>query len=69
MMSQTFRVDLIEYERGWGSRIDDRLFFDDWDAAVKYVEKFNSENTDAVVPDWYMIADGPYRVETADSVG
>ena len=52
-----FRVDLIEFERGWGSRVDDILFFDNEPEARKYVEDFNSRNTEKTVPDWYMIAE------------
>lgn len=54
---RAFRVDLIEFERGWGSRVDDILFFDNEPEARKYVEDFNSRNTEKTVPDWYMIAE------------
>ena len=54
---RAFRVDLIEFERGWGSRVDDILFFDNEPEALKYVEDFNSRNTEKTVPDWYMIAE------------
>ena len=52
-----YRVDLIEYERGWGSKIDETLYFDNEQEARKYCEDFNAKNTATVVPDWYMIAD------------
>ena len=51
-----FRVDLIEYERGWGSKIDETLYFDNEAEAREYVSTFNSKNTAKEVPDWYMIA-------------
>jgi hypothetical protein len=57
-----YRVDLIEYERGWGSKIDDTLYFDNEEEAREYVKKFNAKNTEKVVPDWYMIADYRGRV-------
>jgi hypothetical protein len=52
-----FRVDLIEYERGWGSKIDSILYFDNEAEAREYVSTFNAKNTSKEVPDWYMIAD------------
>lgn len=57
-----YRVDLIEYERGWGSKVDETIYFDNEDEARQYVEKFNSKNTETKVPDWYMIADYRGRV-------
>jgi hypothetical protein len=52
-----YRVDLIEYERGWGSKIDETIYFDNELEARKYCEDFNAKNTATTVPDWYMIAD------------
>ena len=52
-----YRVDLVEYERGWGSKIDETLYFDNEAEARKYCEDFNAPNTDLLAPDWYMIAD------------
>ena len=52
-----YEVVLIEYERGWGSRIDDRIYFDNIVEAKEYVERFNARNTEKIVPDWYMIAE------------
>jgi hypothetical protein len=52
-----YRVDLIEYERGWGSKIDETIYFDNEQEALEYVRNFNSKNTAKEVPDWYMIAD------------
>jgi hypothetical protein len=51
-----FRVDLIEYERGWGSKIDETIYFDNEAEARQYCEDFNAKNTATTVPDWYMIA-------------
>jgi hypothetical protein len=48
---------LIEYERGWGSKIDSILYFDNEAEAREYVITFNAKNTSKEVPDWYMIAD------------
>ena len=54
---KAFRVDLVEHERGWGSRIDETLYFDNEEEAKAYVKNFNSQNTEVTVPDWYMVAD------------
>jgi hypothetical protein len=51
------RVDIIEYERGWGSKVDDVVYFDNKAEAVKYCEDFNARNTETAVPDWYMVAE------------
>ena len=52
-----YRVDLIEYERGWGSKIDETIYFDNEEEARQYCKDFNAKNTETTVPDWYMIAD------------
>ncbi len=57
-----YRVDLIEYERGWGSKVDDTLYFDNEEEAREYVRSFNAKNTATTVPDWYMIADYRGRI-------
>jgi hypothetical protein len=57
-----FQVNLIEYERGWGSKIDEVLYFDNEEEARKYCEDFNAKNTAKEVPDWYMIADYRGRI-------
>ena len=57
-----YRVDLIEYERGWGSKIDETLYFDNEEEAREYVKNFNARNTATTVPDWYMVADYRGRI-------
>ena len=52
-----YKVIVIEYERGWGSKVDDTLYFDNETEAREYVKNFNSKNTVKEVPDWYMIAE------------
>lgn len=51
-----FKVNVWEYERGWGSKIDDVREFDTYELATDFIDKFNSSNTELVVPDWYMVA-------------
>ena len=53
-----YRVDIIESERGWGSKVDETLYFDSEDEARKYVSDYNTKyNTSKEVPDWYMVAE------------
>lgn len=53
----TYRVDIIESERGWGSKIDESIYFDNADEAVKYAADYNiKHNNKDYVPDWYMYA-------------
>jgi hypothetical protein len=51
-----FKVALWEYERGWGSRLDDIVEKDTYEEAIEYIKDFNKGNTEESVPDWYMIA-------------
>jgi hypothetical protein len=52
-----YQVDLVEYERGWGSKIEEVLYFDNEAEALEYCKQFNSKNTAPTAPDWYMIAE------------
>jgi hypothetical protein len=58
-----FRVDIIECERGWGRKVDEIKYFDDANEAYKFVEEFNAKNNLPYVPDWYMYAEEPVRVQ------
>lgn len=58
-----FKVNIWESERGWGTRLDETKVFDSADEAYKFVENFNAENDKDTVPDWYMYASEPVRVE------
>lgn len=52
-----YREDIVEYERGWGSKIDETIYFDNEPEAKKYVSKYNAKyNTADAAPDWYMVA-------------
>lgn len=55
-------VDYIEYQRGWGSRLDGTSKFATYEEAKSEQERFNSRNKEAVMPGWYMIASDPYFV-------
>jgi hypothetical protein len=51
-----FKVEIIESERGWGSKIDETKFFDNQSEAEAFCKQYNAQNTETVVPDWYMYA-------------
>lgn len=55
-----FKINIIESERGCDQRIDSSEIFETWKEAVEFRDKFNSETNLEFVPDWYMIAEGPY---------
>jgi hypothetical protein len=62
-VNPTFRVDIIESERGWGSKIDETKYFDDEQEARKFAINYNEKyNTATEVPDWYMYAQYVGRV-------
>lgn len=58
-----WKVALLEYESGWGSRIDDVKSFATKAEAEEFVTKFNANNTETVVPDWYIVAECPVFCE------
>jgi hypothetical protein len=51
------KVNIIESERGWGSKVDEVKEFDTLELAETFVTEFNSHNTEETVPDWYMRAE------------
>lgn len=52
-----WRVDIIESERGWGSKVDDSVYFTDKEEAIAWAVEYNKKyNTADAVPDWYMVA-------------
>jgi hypothetical protein len=55
-------VNIMEYEAGWGSRLDEqKLFGEDKAAAEAFVKEFNKGNNSPTTPDWYMVAQGPFK--------
>lgn len=55
---QAYRVDIIESERGWGSKIDETIYFDNEAEARQYAVDYNRKyNNLDYVPDWYMRAE------------
>lgn len=57
-----WRVEIIESERGWGQKVDEVKFFDNFEEAEAFCRQYNSSNPPGPAPDWYMQANGPYRV-------
>lgn len=57
-----FKVAIVEYERGWGSKVEDVHEFKSYTKAEKFVEKFNSRNTAKVAPDYYVQAERLYHI-------
>jgi hypothetical protein len=63
----TWRVDIIESERGWGQRVDESIYFDNEAEAKKYSFDYNAKYNPPLkpgesVPDWYMVASSPVRI-------
>jgi len=55
-MKMNYKAVIMEYERGWGSRVDEVKEFDSELERDNFIEEFNSKNTEETVPDWYMVA-------------
>ena len=53
---EAHRVDIFEYERGWGSKLDEIKYFETESEAREFVKNYNSRNNLDYVPDWYMVA-------------
>ena len=53
-----YRVSLTEYERGWGQKPWDDVYFDNESEARQYAVDYNNKhnNLDSV-PDWYVRAE------------
>jgi hypothetical protein len=53
-----YKVQLTEYERGWGQRPWETIYFDNEDEARRFAEDYNRRNnTESHAPDWYVRAD------------
>ncbi len=55
-VSRTFKVEIIESERGWGLKIDEVKYFDSEASAKAFCREYNKDNTLDYTPDWYMVA-------------
>lgn len=53
-----YRVSLTEYERGWGQKPWDDVYFDNEAEARQYAIDYNlKHNNKDYVPDWYVRAE------------
>lgn len=56
-LESRYKVVIIESERGWGSKVDEVLYFDNEAEARQYVRDYNDKyNPPGPAPDWYMLA-------------
>ena len=53
-----YKVEMIEYKAGWGSRVDEMLYFSNEEDAKSFVVKYNKKcnNNSSTIPDWYIFA-------------
>lgn len=52
-----YKAVMMEYERGWGSRVDEVIEFDTEAERDKYITDYNTKwNNKKEVPDWYIVA-------------
>ncbi len=60
----SFKVQLTEYERGWGQKPWDTVYFDNEQEARSWAIDYNLKhnNLDSA-PDWYVRADYAGKVE------
>ena len=64
MSQDLFKVVLTEYERGWGQRHWDTLYFDNEAEAQRYAIDYNKKHNNLdYAPDWYVRVEyvGPVR--------
>ena len=55
---QAFKVELTEYERGWGQKHWDTKYFDNEQEARDWATDYNKEHNNlGYAPDWYVRAD------------
>ena len=59
-----FKVELTEYERGWGCKPWDTIYFDNEAEARQYAIDYNNEHNNLKeAPDWYVRADYAGKVQ------
>lgn len=61
-MKNNFLVEIIESEAGWGQRLDETKYFETYEEAEKFMKEYNKKNNFSQVPNWYMYASEPFRV-------
>jgi len=63
-MAKNWKIEIVEYERGWGSKVDESVYFDTEQEAIKFRRDYNDKYNPPMdrAPEWYMIAMGPYKI-------
>lgn len=57
-MERVHIVAMIESEAGYGSKIDEMLYFKSEELALRYVKEYNKKyNNSPTVPSWYILAE------------
>lgn len=54
---KVYKVNLTEYEKGWGSKVFDTLYFKKEENALSYIKEYNTKNNLNTTPDYYTKAD------------
>ena len=52
------KIAVWEYEKGWGSKVDDYMVCKTIEDAKAFKKEFNGKNTEESTPDWYMQVEG-----------
>ena len=56
-MTRKFKVNIIESEEGWGSKVVDSKYFFTEIEALTWVDVYNTkDNPPGATPSWYMLA-------------
>jgi hypothetical protein len=68
MKNVAFKIPVLEFERDWGSKVDDHMVCLTSEDAQVFKTEFNSKNTEESAPDWYMVCeDNSKSFEITDS--
>ena len=54
---KAYKVNLTEYEKGWGSKVFDTLYFKKEENAFSYIKEYNAKNNLNRTPDYYTKAE------------
>ena len=69
MQEKYYRVDMLESEAGWGSRIDEVFYYKNQEDALEFVNRYNAEyNNQKTTPSWYIMACSPVEVNDFGTV-
>lgn len=52
----SIKVEIIESEAGWGTKIDEIREFPTMEEALAFIKEYNKVNNLPVTPSWYMYA-------------